>query len=98
MYVCIINQGGEILVHRDIKTRSHPFPRLIELYREGLVVGVKCMFRRYWLPDLCDKERIDFVLVHPLHIKGILGGKSRNDKIDSEKIVMILGDGMMPIA
>ena len=59
MYVCIVNQDGEILVHRDIKTRPDAFLRLIEPYREGLVVGVECMFSWYWLSDLCDTEGID---------------------------------------
>jgi transposase len=98
MYVCIVNQAGEILVHRDVKTRPDAFLRLIEPYREGLVVGVECMFSWYWLSDLCDKEGIDFVLGHALYMKAIHGGKSKNDKIDSEKIAMMLRGGMMPIA
>ena len=98
MYVCIVNQAGEILVHRDIKTRPEAFLRLIEPYREGLVVGVECMFSWYWLSDLCDTEEIDFVLGHALYMKAIHGGKSKNDKIDSEKIAMMLRGGMMPIA
>ena len=98
MYVCIVNQAGEILVHRDIKTRPDAFLRLIEPYREGLVVGVECMFSWYWLSDLCDTQQIDFVLGHALYMKAIHGGKTKNDKIDSEKIAMMLRGGMMPIA
>jgi transposase len=98
MHVCIVNEAGDILVHRNIKTQEDAFLQLIHPYREGLVVGVECMFSWYWLSDLCDAEKIDFVLGHALYIKAIHGGKSKNDKIDSEKIAMMLRGGMMPIA
>lgn len=98
MHVCIVNQAGEILTHRNIKTRPDALLRLIEPYREGLVVGVECMFSWYWLADLCVDEGIDFVLGHALYMKAIHGGKTKTDKIDSEKIAMMLRGGMMPIA
>jgi transposase len=38
------------------------------------------------------------VLGHALYMKAIHGGKTKNDKIDSEKIAMLLRGGMMPQA
>jgi transposase len=56
------------------------------------------MFCCYWLADLCAKEKISFVLGHALYMKAIHGGKTKNDKIDSEKIAMLLRGGMLPQA
>jgi len=62
------------------------------------VVGVECMFSWYWLADLCQEEEIDFVLGHALYMRAIHGGKAKNDRIDSQKIAMLLRGGNMPVA
>jgi transposase len=98
MYVCILNQSGEILVHRNLKTTPETFLNVIAPYREGLVVAVECMFTWYWLADLCTHEGIPFVLGHALYMKAIHGGKAKNDKIDSHKIAVLLRGGMLPQA
>ena len=53
------------------------FLRIIAPYRDGVVVGVECIFSWYWLADLCQKEGIAFVLGHALYMKAIHGGKSQ---------------------
>jgi transposase len=98
MYVCILNQSGEILVHRNMKTTPETFLKVIAPYREGLVVAVECMFTWYWLADLCTHEGIPFVLGHALYMKAIHGGKAKNDKIDAHKIAALLRGGMLPQA
>ena len=98
MYVCILNQDGQVLVHRNLQTRGDHFLNLIGPHRDGLVVGVECMFSWYWLADLCEKEEIEFVLGHALYMRAIHGGKAKNDKIDSKKIAMLLRGGNMPVA
>ena len=50
-------------------------------------------FTWYWLADLCEQEKIAFVLGHALYMKAIHGGKSKNDKIDSGKIAHLLRGG-----
>ena len=98
MYCCIVDSVGEVLVHRNLQTRGDHFLNLIAPYRDGLVVGVECMFSWYWLADLCEKEEIEFVLGHALYMRAIHGAKAKNDKIDSRKIAMLLRGGNMPIA
>lgn len=99
MHVCLVNQAGEILVHRNIKTNPGEFLAAIAAYRhDDLVIGVECMFTWYWLADLCAEYNIRFVLGHALYMKAIHGGKAKNDKIDSEKIAMLLRGGMLPQA
>ncbi len=98
MYVCIVNQEGEVLVHRNIRTDAAAFLKLIEPYREDLIVAVECMFTWYWLADLCAEQKIEFVLGHALYLKAIHGGKAKNDRIDSEKLAGLLRGGNFPEA
>jgi len=56
------------------------------------------MFAWYWLADLCAERQIPFVLGHALYMKAIHGGKTKTDKIDSQKIALLLRGGMLPQA
>jgi transposase len=98
MYMCILSQDGEILLHRNMKTSPEMFLKAIAPYREDLVVCVECIFTWYWLADLCAREGIPFVLGHALYMKAIHGGKAKNDKIDAQKIAVLLRGGMLPQA
>jgi transposase len=98
MYVCILNQAGETVLHRNMKTDPALFLKVIAPYREDLVVAVECIFTWYWLADLCVQQGIPFVLGHALYMKAIHGGKAKNDKIDAHKIALLLRGGMMPQA
>ena len=62
MYVCILDQSGEVLVHRHMKTTPEAFLQAIAPYRQGIVVAAECMFTWYWLADLCAAEGIPFGL------------------------------------
>jgi transposase len=81
-----------------MKTRPDTFLTAIAPYREDLVVCVECIFTWYWLADLCAREGIPFVLGHALYMKAIHGGKAKNDKIDAQKIAVLLRGGMLPQA
>ena len=98
MYMCILSQDGEILLHRNMKTSPEMFLKAIAPYREDLVVRCRMHFTWYWLADLCAREGIPFVLGHALYMKAIHGGKAKNDKIDAQKIAVLLRGGMLPAA
>lgn len=98
MYVCVVDGAGVIQVHRNIKSNPEEFLAIIKPYREDVVVAVECIFTWYWLADLCHRENIPFVLGHALYMKAIHGGKTKSDKIDSEKIARLLKGGMLPQA
>lgn len=98
MYLCILNRDGAILVHRNMSASPEPFLKAIAPYREDVVVCVECLFTWYWLADLCAREGIAFVLGHALYMKAIHGGKAKNDKIDAQKIAVLLRGGMLPQA
>lgn len=98
LYVCILDQQGAVLVHRNIKADPQTLMRLVTPYLEDLVIGVECMFSWYWVADLCREHQITFILGHALYMKAIHGGKVKNDKIDSQKIALLMRGGMFPQA
>jgi len=98
MYLCILDQRGEVVLHKNMPAGPEPFLKAIAPFRDDLVVAVECIFTWYWLADLCAQEEIPFVLGHALYMKAIHGGKAKNDRIDSRKIAGLLRSGMIPQA
>jgi transposase len=98
MYVCVLTHEGKVVVHENIKTDPEQFLKLILPYEENIIVGVECVFCWYWLADLCAQQSIAFVLGHALYMKAIHGGKTKNDKVDSYKIALLLKGGNFPLA
>ena len=98
MYVCILDQAGETLLHRTMQATPEALLKAIAPYRDQIVLAAECMFTWYWLADLCAEHGIPFVLGHALSMKAIHGGKAKNDKIDAHKIAVLLRGGMLPQA
>ena len=98
MDVCILNQDGEIMRHRHMKTSPETLLKSIAPSRADMVVAVECLFTWYGLADLCAQERIPFVLGHALDMKAIHGGNAQHDTSDAHKIAVRLRGGMLPQA
>lgn len=98
MYVCILDNNGKKVYHKNISCKPEKFLQAIEPFRADIVVGVECIFCWYWLADICEQESIDFVLGHALYMKSIHGVKTKNDRIDSLKIARLMRGGNFPVA
>jgi transposase len=99
MYVCLMDQQGNKLVHTNIRNNDFDyFLKLIAPYRHDLTVCCECMFGWYWLADACQAAGLQFVLAHALYLKAIHGGKNKNDRIDSEKLAHLLRTNLVPPA
>jgi len=98
LYVCIIDQKGKTLLHKEIKACPMQLSETIQPYLEDLVIGVECMHCWYWVADFCEAQNIPFILGHALYMKAIHGGKTKNDKIDSYKIAHLMRGGNFPLA
>src|SRR5215470_6675741 len=98
MYVCILSQDGEIVLHRNMPAGPDALLKAIAPYRDSIVIAVACIFTWYWLADLCAQEGLPFVLGHALYMKAIHGGKAKNDQSDSQKIAVLLRGGRLPQA
>jgi hypothetical protein len=44
MYLCLMNQAGEVVLHRNIKTKPQAFLSAIAPFRGDLVVAAECIF------------------------------------------------------
>jgi transposase len=98
LYVCILDQAGDVQVHRNLSATPEAFLQVIAPYRRDLAVAAECVFAWYWLADLCEREGIPFVLGHALYMKAIHGGKAKHDRIDAHKIAALLRGGLIPMA
>jgi hypothetical protein len=96
MYVCSLNQDGEIMLHRNMKARPETFLKAIAPYREEMVVAVECIVTWSWLADLGAQDGIPFVLGHALSMKAIHGGKATHDTSDAHTIAVVLRGGLRP--
>ncbi len=98
LYVCIIDQAGDILVHKPIADDPDQLLNVLKPYLGKIVVGVECMHCWYWVSDFCQEISVDFILGHALYMKAIHGGKAKNDRIDSHKIAKLIRGGNFPLA
>jgi len=98
LYVCILDNLGNKIVHQKIKADPHQLRKLLKPYIGQIVVGVECMHCWYWVSDFCHELKVDFILGHALYMKAIHGGKAKNDKIDSYKIASLMRGGNFPLA
>ena len=99
MYICVIDHNKKILVHQNVRNRDTAlFLKLIEPYKQDIVVSAESTYAWYWLADLCADNDIEFILGHALYMKAIHGAKVKNDRIDSRKIALLTQSGMFPVA
>src|SRR5262245_59946467 len=98
MYLCILDQAGQAVFDRNLPCSPDAFLSAVAPFRADLVVCCECLFCWYWLADLCADQKIPFVLGHALYMKAIHGGKTKTDRIDANKIALLLRGGMLPQA
>jgi len=98
LHLCVLDHAGSVVCDKNLPSHPDALLRALAPFRDGLVVGVECMFAWYWVADLCTHEGIPFVLGHALYMKAIHGGKAKNDKIDAGKIARLLRGGTFPLA
>ncbi len=99
IYICIIDQKKKVLTHKQLRNNdTELFLKILEPYKDNIVVAAESCFAWYWLADLCADQNIEFILGHALYMKAIHGGKSKNDRIDSYKIALLASNGLFPLA
>ena len=98
MYVCLIDHDGKTQLHKNFctKTPEDFLDALLPFRKRDLVIGCESTFNWYWLADLCTAENLPFLLGHALYLKAIHGGKTKTDRIDSEKLALLLRGGNFP--
>jgi hypothetical protein len=98
LYRCILNQAGELLLHRHRPAGPEPFLNAVAPYRTELVVCVEGVFPWHWLADLGAREGLPFVLGHARALKAIPGGTAQNETIDAQTMAVLRRGGLLPQA
>lgn len=97
MYACIMDQTGKKVLHQNIKGNDFGyFLKIAAPYVHDLTLACESTFNWYWLADACEEAGIKFVLGHVLYMRAIHGTKTKNDRVDSEKIAHLLRSNMLP--
>src|SRR5580704_15744311 len=61
MFTHVLDDRGRTRFAKDLPANPDAFLDAVTPFRDGLVVGVECMFAWYWLADLCEDHAIPFV-------------------------------------
>ena len=98
MHVCVVDQAGNKQLHKNFPTKKpEKFLAALQPFsKRDLIVGCESTFNWYWLADLCNQQKLRFLLGHALYLKAIHGGKTKTDRIDSERLAMLLRGGNFP--
>ena len=52
MHVCVLDHDGNVVLDRNLPCHFPTLLQAIAPFRDGIVIGVECMFGWYWLADL----------------------------------------------
>jgi hypothetical protein len=98
MDACILDQHGEMRLHRNMPASPETFLKAMAPYRDDMVVAVEGMGTWSGLAALGAREAMPFVLGHALSMQAMHGGKAKNDRSAAPKITGWLRGGMLPQA
>jgi hypothetical protein len=98
MYVCILRQDGEVVLHRNMQASPDALLKAMAPYRDDMVIAVACIFTWYCRADLWAQADLPCVLGHALSMQALHGGKATNDTIDAQHIAVLLRGGRLPQA
>jgi hypothetical protein len=86
------------LLHRNLQAAPAPLLKAIAPERAGLVVAVEGLLTWDGLAALWAPEGLAFGLGHARSMKAMHGGKAQNDKLDAQKMAVLLRGGLLPPA
>ena len=98
MYVCILNQQGDLVVHHNMQARPDALLKVIAPDREDSVVAVECSLTWDGMAHLWAQAGSPVGLGHALSMQAIHGGQAQHDKIDAHKLAVLRRGGMLPAA
>lgn len=98
MYVCIIDQKGKKLFHRNLENSKDGLREILEPYGSDIAVGVESTYNWYWVADTCAEMNTLFYLGHALYMRAIQVDKFKDDERDSQKIADLMRAGLFPKA
>ncbi|MBA7533414.1 hypothetical protein ES705_25653 [subsurface metagenome] len=65
MYVCIMDQTGTVLVHKNLPSQAESFLQIIAPYQNDIVVAVECVFTWYWIAAMLWGGMLPMAYTYP---------------------------------
>src|SRR6266705_2058065 len=78
--VAVIDQGGEVLVNRNVPNGAEPILGVIGGLPPGTAAAFEAAYGWGWLAGLLEDYGFSPHLVHPLRCKAIASARLKNDK------------------
>ena len=98
MHVCVLDNAGAVVLDRNLPCHFETLLEAIAPFRDGIVIGVECLFGWYGLADRCAQEQLTAVLGPALYGKAVHGGESQNDAAAAAESARLLRGGTPPQA
>jgi transposase len=95
---CIIDLSGKRILRRKIDNDFEKFLEIVQPYTESIAIALETTFNWYWFYDSCIDAGLDVFLGHAYYMKSIHVDKKKNDRLDAEKIALLLRAGLLPHA
>jgi hypothetical protein len=96
--VCLLNQDGDIVGHRNLTTKPDALLPVMMPCRGDIVGAVAWILTWSRLAGRCAQAGIPLVLGQARSMKAIPGGKAKHDPIDAHRLAVLLRGGMLPRA
>ena len=98
MYVCILRQGGEVVLHRNMPASPEAVLKALASSRDAMVIAVDGLCPWYGRADRCAQAGLPFVRGHALSRQAIHGGQAQTDPSASQHLAGLLRGGRLPPA
>ncbi len=96
--VAVIDEGGKVLVNRNVPNGVEPLLSVIGGLPAGTPAAYEAAFGWGWLLELLESYGFEPHMVHPLQCKAIASARLKNDKVDAATLAQLLRADLLPEA
>jgi transposase len=96
--VAVIDQGGEVLVNRNVPNGAEPILGVLGGLPPGTPAAFEAAYGWGWLVEVLEDYGFAPHLVHPLRCKAIASARLKNDKVDAAILAQLLRADLLPEA
>jgi len=96
--VAVIDEGGKVLVNRNVTNGVKPVLPVIGGLPAGTPAAYEAAFGWGWLLELLESYGFEPHMVHPLQCKAIASARLKNDKVDAATLAQLLRADLLPEA
>ena len=96
--VAVIDEGGKVLVNRNVPNGVEPLLSVIGGLPAGTPAAYEAAFGWGWLLELLESYGFEPHMVHPLQCKAIASARLKNNKVDAATLAQLLRADLLPEA